>query len=369
MTSNSKIVAKQRVVVAVTNDLATDQRVHKICTTLLLLNYNVLLVGRLKSDSLSLQPQAYTTKRLKLWFNKGAFFYANYNVSLFFLLMFSKQTLIWSNDLDTLPACFLASKIKKKKLIFDSHEYFTEVPELVSRPKIKAFWKNIERIILPKLKNVITVSDGIAALYRSEYNVAVKVVRNVPYLNTLSNTTEKKERIILYQGAINVNRGIETMVKAMQFIDNARLQIIGKGDIFSSIQQLIQQLNLSDKVQMIGEIPHQELKKYTQQASIGLSLEEDMGLNYRLALPNKLFNYIHAEIPVLVANLPEMSALVKHYQVGEIAKSTEPKAIAAQLNEMLQNEHQLNVWKINAARAKYELNWEKESETIKQLLS
>lgn len=366
---NAQMTNRPKAIVAVTNDLTTDQRAHKICTTLLSLNYNVVLVGRLKKDSLPLQTQAYATKRFKLWFNKGAFFYANYNIRLFFFLLFSKQSLIWSNDLDTLPTCFLASKMKSNTLVFDSHEYFTEVPELIPRPKIQAFWKKIERFILPQLTKVITVCNGIAEIYRKEYNIDVKVVRNVPFLKASSPLSKKSEKIILYQGAINVNRGIETMVKAMQYIDGATLQLIGKGDISASIQQLIEQLDLKDKVIMLGEIPYQELKNYTQQATIGLSLEENVGLNYQLALPNKLFDYIHAEIPVLVADLPEMSTLVKQYQLGEVAQSTDPKVLANQLNEMLKNEPQLNSWKANAAKAKQELNWEKESEIIKEVLN
>ena len=369
MNVNAQMTNRPKAIVAVTNDLTTDQRVHKICTTLLSLNYDVLLIGRLKANSLPLQPQNYATKRFNLWFNKGAYFYANYNIRLFFFLLFNKQSLIWSNDLDTLPACFLTSKIKNKTLVFDSHEYFTEVPELIPRPKIQAFWKRIERFILPKLTKVITVCNGIAEIYRKEYNIEVKVVRNVPYLKVFNSPSEKKEKIILYQGAINVNRGIETMVKAMQYIDNATLHLIGKGDISEVIQQLVQQLNLNDRVKLLGEIPHQELKSYTQQATIGLSLEEDVGLNYRLALPNKLFDYIHAEIPVLVANLPEMSDLVKKYNIGEIAQSNDPKIIANQINEMLTNENQLTNWKANAAKAKQELNWEKESEIIKEVLN
>lgn len=369
MNVNAQMTNRPKAIVAVTNDLTTDQRAHKICTTLLSLNYNVVLVGRLKKDSLPLQTQAYATKRFKLWFNKGAFFYANYNIRLFFFLLFSKQSLIWSNDLDTLPACFLASKMKSNTLVFDSHEYFTEVPELIPRPKIQAFWKKIEHFILPQLTKVITVCNGIAEIYRKEYNIDVKVVRNVPFLKASSPLSKKSEKIILYQGAINVNRGIETMVKAMQYIDGATLQLIGKGDISASIQELIEQLDLKDKIIMLGEIPYQELKNYTQQATIGLSLEENVGLNYQLALPNKLFDYIHAEIPVLVADLPEMNALVKQYQLGEVAQSTDPKVLANQLNEMLKNEPQLNSWKANAAKAKQELNWEKESEIIKEMLN
>jgi len=82
-----------------------------------------------------------------------------------------------------------------------------------------------------------------------------------------------------------------------------------------------------------------------------------------------LFDYIHAEIPVLVADLAEMSVLVKQYRLGEVAQSNDPKALANQLNEMLKNGSQLNSWKANAAKAKQELNWEKESEIIKEVLN
>src|SRR3989338_2252762 len=152
---------KQKVILSVTNDLVTDQRVNRVCNSLLNLNYEVLLVGRQLKNSLPVNRK-YPTKRFNLLFNKGFLFYANYNVRLFWLLLFSKSTLLWSNDLDTLPANYLVSKLKGIKLVYDSHEYFTEVPELVNRPKIQKIWLSIEQWIFPKLKNVITVSNQIA---------------------------------------------------------------------------------------------------------------------------------------------------------------------------------------------------------------
>lgn len=353
-----------KVLVAVTSDIVTDQRAHKICATLKELNFEVTLVGRKEKNSLPLPSRNYISKRWQLLFNKGPLFYANYNVCLFFHLFFNQYTLIWSNDLDSLPACYLAAKWKQKSLIFDSHEYFTELPELVNRPKIKSFWKNIEKRIFPHLKNVITVSESIAKLYREEYNIDVKVVRNVPYLKEKTLPNEPSGKTIIYQGAINVNRGIETMVKSMQYIDNATLLIVGNGDVFEEIQLLIKQLQLNDKVKMLGEVPFEKLHHYTQQAVLGLSLEEDVGLNYRLALPNKLFDYIHAEIPVLVSNLPEMSKLVTHYQIGEIAESNNPERIAEQITNMLKNPKQLQIWKTNTKIAKQELNWNNEKQVI-----
>lgn len=357
-----------KVIVAVTNDVVTDQRAHKICNTLEELNFEVTLVGRNKKNSLPLPSRSYITKRWQLLFNKGPLFYANYNIRLFFYLLFNQYTLIWSNDLDSLPACYLVAKWKRKPLIFDSHEYFTELPELVNRPKIKCFWKSIEKRILPKLKNVITVSEGIAQLYREEYNIDVKVVRNVPYFKEKKLSKVSLKKTIIYQGAINVNRGIETMVKSMNYIDDTTLLIVGNGDVFNEIKQLINQLQLNDRVKMLGEVSFEELHQYTQQAILGLSLEEDMGLNYRLALPNKLFDYIHAEIPVLVSNLPEMSQLVKKYQIGEVAESHHPERIAEQIKSMLNNPQLLQFWKNNTKVAKQELNWDNEKKVIIEMI-
>lgn len=363
-------MTQQKIIVSVTNDLTTDQRVDKICNTLLALNFEVLLVGRKLHNSQKIK-RAYSTKRFNLWFNKGALFYANYNIRLFLFLLFTKHNILWSNDLDTLCANYFISKWCNKKIIFDSHEYFTEVPELINRPKVQRFWKRIERKILPKLKHVITVSQSIANLYEKEYNLKVHVLRNVPTLKkqkiNVENIKIDCKKIIIYQGAINVNRGIESMVKAMQHIDNSILYLLGTGDISEQIETLILKLNLTEKVKMLGAIPLEKLHGYTQQADLGLSLEEDKGLNYRFALPNKLFDYIHAGIPVLVANLPEMKKLVQDYQVGEIIETNEPKHIAKKINTMLLNQKKLDTWKTNAKKAALALNWEKEQHIIEKL--
>jgi len=368
-------MTNQKIIVSVTNDLTTDARVAKICDTLIELNFEVILVGRKLPNSQKLNRK-YKTKRFNLLFNKGALFYANYNLRLFFFLLFSKADVYWSNDLDTLLANYMASKWKKKKLIFDSHEYFTEVPELVNRPSVQRIWKRLEQRILPKLKNVLTVSQSIANLYQKEYGIKVKLLRNVPELQktafevenlSFDSAQDDNKKVIIYQGAINVNRGIEFMVKAMHFLDNHVLYLIGKGDVSDKIAQLIRTEKLETKVKMLGEIPYEKLYGYTIQADLGLSLEEDKGLNYRFALPNKLFNYIHAGVPVLVSNLPEMENLVNQYQVGETIATHEPQQIAKKIEELLNNKTLLTSYQENCKKAAQELNWEKEKQVISTL--
>jgi glycosyltransferase involved in cell wall biosynthesis len=364
-------MTKQKIIVSVTNDLATDQRADKICTTLTELGYDVLLIGRYFKDSQFIY-RAYETKRFQLWFNKGPLFYANYNIRLFVFLLWYKPNALWSNDLDSLPCNFLYYRLRPIKLIFDSHEYFTEVPELVNNPLKQRFWKALERLMLPKLKKVLTVSQSIADLYEKEYSIKVQLLRNVPLIN--KETTEVEnikvagKKIIIYQGAINVNRGIEQMVLAMLHLENTILYIVGAGDISEKIKTLIETNNLSNKVKMLGRITLEKLHNYTKQADLGLSLEEDKGLNYRFALPNKVFDYIQAEIPVLVANLPEMASLVKQHQVGEVIENHEPEHIASKIKSMLANLDQIVTWKTNCKKAAKELNWENETHFLKGFL-
>ncbi|MBS3739705.1 MAG: glycosyltransferase, partial [Psychroflexus sp.] len=159
----------KRVIVAVTNDLVTDQRVHKVCQFLERTGFDVLLVGRKQRKSLPLEKRSYRTARMKLLFESGPLFYAEYNMRLFLFQLFHRSHLLVANDLDTLLATWLASRIQGNPVVYDAHEYYCGTPELVTRPFVQSIWRSIERWIFPKLKDVITVNGSIASLYEKEY--------------------------------------------------------------------------------------------------------------------------------------------------------------------------------------------------------
>lgn len=359
----------KKIIVSVTNDLSTDQRVDRVCNTLQQNGFDVLLVGRELKNSKPLHLRAYQTHRMKLWFEKGFLFYASFNISLFFFLLFAKADVLLANDLDTLPANFFCSKIKSQTLVYDSHEYFTGVPEIQERPFVNNTWKRIERFILPKIKYAYTVNQSIARLYKEEYNIDFAVVRNLPLKrNAGVKSKSRKElglpenkRIILLQGSgINVDRGGEEAVQAMEFLDNAVLLIIGSGDVIDTLKSMSEKPTIKGKVIFKGKLPYSEMLEYTANADVGISFDKDTNINYRFSLPNKIFDYLQCGIPVLASRLPEIEKVITAYHVGDFIDTHEPKHIADKLNEMFNNTTKQAEWKANTVEAAKTLNWENE---------
>lgn len=364
----------KKIIVSVINDLSTDQRVHKVCNTLHKLGYDVTLVGRKQRTSTPLMPRRYKVKRMVLLFEKGPLFYAVFQFRLFFFLLSQRSAVLVSNDLDTLLPNFLVSKLKRNVLVYDTHELFCEVPELKQHAIKRRIWKFIERCIFPHLKYVFTVNDSIAEIYRKEYNVPVQVVRNVPMLADQYTNSKKTKRqlgipegkkVIILQGAgINVNRGAEEAVEAMRFIDNAILLIVGGGDVIHLLKKLTQDLHVTDKVIFTGKVPFQELREYTHHADLGLTLDKDTNLNYKFSLPNKLFDYIQAGVPVLSSDLIEIKKIITTYDIGDCIEKHDPEHIAKKISTMLREETILQFWKKNTKIAAEQLNWEREEKHL-----
>jgi glycosyltransferase involved in cell wall biosynthesis len=331
----------KRAIVCVSNDLSTDQRVHKTCLTLQKCGYTVTEIGRLLPNSIDLE-RPYSTLRKKLIFNCGPLFYAELNIRFFFYLLFKKVDLIFANDLDTLLACYLASKLRNNRLIYDSHEYFTETPELVSRPNIQKVWKSIEYLILPHLTNIITVNESIAKIYSSNYDIDVKVVRNIPLYKQAQtkkslelNNVSQYKNIIIYQGALNKGRCLENVLIAMTMVADGHLIIIGDGDLTIDLKKLSYELNITDRVSFIGKIDGTTLHQYTRLAKIGICLLENNGLNYYYSLPNRIFDYLYAGVPVLASSFPEIKNIVEQFKTGVLIKNNSPELIAQHINQLL----------------------------------
>ena len=363
-----------RIIVSVSNDLTTDKRVKKSCQTLHENGFEILLLGR-KSDLIYPQDRPYPVKRLWLIFNKGFLFYAELNWRLFWFLLFQKSDFLYANDLDTLLPNYLVGLISQKKIIYDSHELFTEVPELKNREFVRNFWMKLEKVILPNLKTMITVNSKIGNYYEKKYKIPVHCIRNMPYkIDSIEidqkfyNKTKGNRKMIILQGAgINIDRGAEEAVLMMKYLEDFILYIIGKGDIFPNLKSLVADNDLNDKIKILPSMPYNELIKYTSIADLGLSLDKGSNLNYEWSLPNKVFDYIQCRIPVMATNRILVAELIQKNNIGIVVKSLDPEYLAMQVSNIFADEKQLHQWKCNLEKVAPYYTWENESKKLTKI--
>jgi glycosyltransferase involved in cell wall biosynthesis len=376
----------RRVIVSVTNDLVTDQRVHRSCSALCEAGYDVLLVGRLLPGSATLQ-RPYATERMRLLFKRKAVFYAEYNIRLFLKLMVVRADAFYANDTDALPANWLASRLRRKPLFFDAHEMFPEVPELVGRQRVKRFWTWIEHRLFPTLTKkgsaAVTVCQSIADIYAQRYGLHMEVVRNVPMAFPVQSDSARKlmaevgegRRILLYQGAVNIGRGIEWIVQAMPLLPECVLVVAGVGDIYDELRAKAATM---DNVRFLGRVSPEVLHGLTGWASLGLSLLENRGLNYYYSLPNRIADFVQAGVPVLATDFPEIRRVVEQYGIGTLVAPVpfDPKTYTSAIPDPAQTAQTIRdalaYWdslpdeerKARFTRAAADLNWNNDKKKL-----
>jgi glycosyltransferase involved in cell wall biosynthesis len=362
--------------------------------------FDVWLVGRQLADSQPFDNQYIKSHRFSLFFNKGKLFYVEYNIRLFFWLLIQRFDIIGGIDLDSILPCYFAAKIKnllrglffkknKIKIVYDAHELFSETPEVVRRPMIRRVWLAIERFVVPKVDAAYTVSQSVADEFERRYGRRFGLIRNLPMRDlkmpeiskisigevqnnpdhtskdspfTIHHSSLKK--VILYQGALNEGRGLDTAIEAMQFIENAEFWLVGEGDLSQILRGMVGRLGLQEKVKFLGFIVPDELPFYTAKADIGIHISEDKGLSYRYSLANKFLDYIQSEVPQICTQFPEYQRLNEQYNVGILIEKTDVQLLVSALNRFLNDEEFYQKIKENCRKAAVELCWEKEAQIL-----
>ena len=353
---------RKTILFTVTTDLTYDQRMQRICTSLSNGGYDVTLIGRKKLDSIPLTPQAFKQKRLSCFFEKGKLFYAAYNLRLFFYLLFKKTDAICAIDLDSILPCYFIAVLKNKKRVYDAHELFCEMKEIVSRPAIYKMWKRIEKYTVPKFPLGYTVNQPIADEFKKMYGVHYEVIRNIALLKEI-NPVEKKDKFILYQGAVNEGRSFETLIPAFKDV-HCKLIICGDGNFMQQAKQLVAENNLQDIVIFKGKIKPDELIAITQQAYIGITLFENKGLSNYYSLANRFFDYLHAGIPQLCVNYPVYKEINDQLPIAVLVEDISSANLAVQLNNLLTNAVLYNELHQNCLNLRKTLNWEQEEKIL-----
>ena len=343
----------------VTNDLSYDQRMIRICTTLSLEGYDVVLVGRKLKNSIELKQLPFKQVRLKCFINQGFGFYFIYNIRLFLFLIFKKMDGICSIDLDTIIPGLFVTKLRGKKRIYDAHELFCEMKEISERPFIYKVWKFIEKITVPFFKNGYTVNEPIALEFKKLYGLNYEVIRSIA--NYDKNIQDRKrEKFLIYQGAVNEGRSFETLIPAMKFIDS-QLHIFGDGNFMERAVKLCNDLNLNNKITFHGMVSPDKLKSFTSTAYIGFTIFESEAKSNYYSLANRFFDYINAATPQVCVDYPAYKKLNDEFKVAVLTNDISSESLSKIINDLLSDDEKWNNLHLNCIAASKVLNWQNES--------
>lgn len=365
MTQEGFFIAKMKrkqIVITVSNNLVTDNRVTKLSGLLEALGWSVLILGRMWPGGDIPEGRPGVVKRFRLIFNKGPLFYALLNLRLFFYLLGVSADRIIAVDLDTLPAACLAGKLRGIPIVFDSHEYFPELPEIQSKPFVKWVWLKLEAIFVPMAELGITVSKGIVEIYRQKYDLKFLLIRNVPEKPgaVYGIRPVSDQPVIYYQGALNLGRGLKESILALSFLPEYQLVIAGSGDEEKRLHELVKSLGLEDRVRFTGQLPFEMLSAEALKAHVGLCLLENRGLNYFHSLPNRLFDYPALGLPIIATGFPDISEIVNTYETGLLVDVMDPVQIAKMIRIACEDSARREQWEQTLKAAVEDLNWEKE---------
>ena len=336
---------------------------RRIAGTMAGAGYDVLLTGRKRKESIPLIQEPYAQLRLNCFFTTGFLFYMEYNIRLFFFLLFEKADIVCAIDLDTILPVYFVSILKRQKRVYDAHEIFTEQKEILTRPFIHSIWLTIERFAVPRFTQGYTVNRSIANELEKRYGVKYALVRNLPKAYALPSISQQSAPWFLYQGAVNEGRCFETLIPAMKEV-NAKLMICGKGNFFEQTRHLIKKHGVENKVELRGYVSPQDLLNITPFAFAGITLFEREGMNQYYSLGNRFFDYTMAGIPQLCVNYPEYAAFNKEYAVATLIDDTDPPTIAKALNNLLADTVLYSTLRENCLKAREKWNWEQEQDTL-----
>lgn len=346
---------------AVTNSLTYDQRMSRICTSLHNAGYQVNLVGIQRPTPLPDRP--YQQIRMTSWFKQGKLFYLENHIRLFFYLLFRRADLLVANDLDTAFPIWAVSVVRRIPRVMDAHEYFTEMKEVLSRPRIHRIWVAMARFLLPRFPIGYTVGAQLAIKFNNEYGVHYGVIRNMPRLRTWEEQNDTQSNFLLYQGAVNQGRGFETLVPAMHQIPY-QLVICGDGNYMQELRELIHREGLSDRIQLTGMLTPEALRTWTDRATLGISLPDPLGANQYLALPNKFFDFIEAGLPQITCRYPEYENINQKYPVALLLEEINPDSVANAVNELMADPEKRKSMRAACRTARMEYCWDREEHEL-----
>jgi len=309
--------------------------------------------------------------------------YLDYYVRAYRLLKNDRADIYHAHDLNTLPVAYFAHRASPgSKLVYDSHELYMERNMMKKRGRInKLLLTKIESLLIKKAHAVITVNESIALELSARYRInKPAVIMNAPHRishEITSSDTNLREilnipaanKLLLYLGGITFNRGLEELIQSLVYLRDSYLVVMGYGpeQYKEELQGLAEKTGVGARFIFYGPVQHEDVVKYAASADLGVAPIKNSCLSYYLSLPNKLFEYVVAGIPVIGSDFPEIKRVIETYNIGLTFDPDDPKDIARAANQIFKDPKKYNLMRENARRAAKILNWENEAKKLTQL--
>lgn len=284
-----------------------------------------------------------------------------------------------AHDLNTLPVAYWASRKHHAKLVYDSHELYVERNTLRPPSFLEKFLlSRVEMFLIRRSDSVITVNETIAKELARRYSVPTpSVIMNTPSQNVRSSEDKRKflreflgirddHRILLYSGAITFNRGLEKVIESLLYLPNCHLVLMGYGteEYKGHLQILALEKGVESRLSFFGPVPSEEVTMYAAGADLGIAAIENVCLSYYYCSPNKVFEYIHAGLPVAASAFPELERVIEEHGTGVTFDPDDPQDIARAIRSILENVELQMHMRANAREAAKVYNWQQEEKKL-----
>ena len=351
---------KKEVVFIYLGDLLFDARITNMAQSLIKNNYKVSFIG------ICNKPPSFSLYQNIKIYN----FSINYRGVLKYVSFFWKVKKILrklnfdyyvSSDLYSLaPIIFSISKTKK--IIYDCREIYFELAAHKKKPISRWFNFQYENFLLRYVNTIMVTANSdyvfLKKYYRQHKKLNWSTIYNYPgRFNKKSQTIIKKNKInIIYQGVIQKGRGVKPLIDVAINCKIINVIIVGNGEHKQWLQNYYKKNNTfnNENVFFINSIPYVELFNITKQCDVGWCAISNMGLSNEYALPNKLFEYLACNIPVICSNFKNMKNIVKKYNIGEVIKSSSVEENIKLIKKVFKNKH---IYKENMKKVHHKFSW------------
>jgi len=379
----------------VLNNFINDSRVLKEAISLANNNYKVVVIA-LHDDKLPIIEKINNILVRRIVLFSRSFWSRNKFIQIFKYIQFlyksvsiiKNKDIVHCNDLKALPVGVLAKLLfnKKLKVVYDAHEYETQ---MFGMSKAEKFFSIIfEKILINHVDALLTVSNSIAKEYKRLYPfVKPKLVYNTPYFTNFNRDEDQKnnifrnkfnigenQKIFIYQGGLSKGRGIETILVTFQHIhsnnyNNDNMPVIifmGYGVLSKLIKDYSK---FCSNIFYHKAVKVDEVLSHTRSADFGINFIENSCLSYYYCMPNKLFEYLMADLPVITSNLKDVRIFVEENNIGEVSQTNDVYGLFLAIKKILNKDKSHYIDNISSVKEKY--NWEKQEvkllETYKNL--